>query len=352
MNNAFFTNEVYLGDEVSDRSFEWNRSIYSAYLNYSNKWGKFATQLGLRAEAVKEDADFLQSSTTNYELKNYENDYKEFYPSAFFTYDFSENTTFSINYSRRIDRPNPSQISPIREWNTPLITSLGNPELQPQFTNSLELGTQYKFKKGSLNVNLIYRKIQDQIFRFLMIDPADNNRTLMQFTNYDTTEGYGFEISSNYRPYKFWNINTSFDIFSNEIQDTNYEIVRSNPWNVRISQNFKISNTFSLQNFFMYRGEFEFLQGTMQPMWRMDLGARYSFMDGKATITARVSDIFKTFYAHAEIQNPFISEGTFRWEANTLYVGFSYNFGGKVKSRNDVHNKSDNSGNVGGGIGF
>ena len=352
LENTFLTDEIYLSNEVSDRSFDWTRNIFSAYTNYNNKWKKFGAQIGLRAESVTEDADFVQFNSTTNELKKYKNDYIELYPSAFLTYDYSDKITFSLNYSRRIDRPSPNQISPIREWNTPLITSLGNPDLQPQFTNSFELGTQYKFKNGSLNGNLIYRKINDQIFRSLSVDPADSIRTLMQFTNYDTTQGFGLELSSNYRPYKFWNINASFDIFSNEIQDSNYDVIRSNPWNARISQNFKINNSFSVQHFFMYRGEFEFVQGTMQPMWRMDLGARYSFMDGKASFTARVSDIFKTFYANANIRNPFLSEGTFRWEAQTLYVGFSYNFGGKVKSRNEVHNKSDNAGNVGGGIGF
>lgn len=100
----------------------------------------------------------------------------------------------------------------------------------------------------------------------------------------------------------------------------------------------------------MYRGPFKFIQGEMQEMWRMDLGMRYSFMDGKAAFTARVSDIFKTFNAEAHITNPTPGLGQFFWESQTLYVGFSYNFGGEVRKR-QLNQESNQSGG-GGGIGF
>ena len=100
----------------------------------------------------------------------------------------------------------------------------------------------------------------------------------------------------------------------------------------------------------MYRGKFKFVQGEMQPMWRMDLGARYTFMDGKATLSARVSDIFKTFHAEAHIDNPVPGIGKFHWESHTLYVGFSYNFGGDVRKRNIQQESHQQA--PGGGIGF
>ncbi len=37
----------------------------------------------------------------------------------------------------------------------------------------------------------------------------------------------------------------------------------------------------------------KFFQGEMLEMWRMDLGLRYTFMDGKAALSARVNDVFK-----------------------------------------------------------
>lgn len=331
--------------------FDFTRNIYSAYANYGQKFGKFAMQLGLRAEQVEEEADYFVEPTG---AGTYKSDYTEFYPSAFFTYDITEKGQLSLNYSRRVDRPGIGQITPVPEWRTATMLSIGNPELKPQFTNSYELGYLQRFKGGSLNATVFYRKVNDMIFRFLERDENDPNLINQRYINYDESDSYGLELSANYRPAKWWSFNASFDVFSNKfyLNDENLEVreVTGTPWNFRINNNITLLKNLSLQNFFMYRGKFKFVQGEMQPMWRMDLGARYTFMDGKASFNARVSDIFKTFHAEAHIDNPTPGIGRFNWESQTLYIGFSYNFGGDVRKRN-IQQES-NQAAPGGGIGF
>jgi len=327
-------------------NFDYTRNIYSAYANYGQKFGKFAMQLGIRAEQVEENADY---SVAPFGPGTYKNDYAEFYPSAFFTYDIAERSQISLNYSRRVDRPGISQITPVPEWSTATIQSFGNPDLKPQFTNSYELGYLQRFKGGSLNATVFYRKVNDMIIRYLENDANDPRIVNQMWANYDDSESYGFELSANCKPLKWWSFNSGFDIFSNKFYLGNKE-TRGTPWNFRINNNFKLLDNLSLQNFFMYRGKFKFVQGEMQPMWRMDLGARYTFMDGKASFTARMSDIFKTFHSVAHIDNPAHGVGNFNWESQTLYVGFSYNFGGNVRKR-DIQQESNHQA-PGGSIGF
>ncbi|WP_312133500.1 hypothetical protein [Empedobacter sp.] len=46
--------------------------------------------------------------------------------------------------------------------------------------------------------------------------------------------------------------------------------------------------------------------------------------------------------------NPDRATGKFRWEAHTMNIGFTYNFGGKVRNRAEAQqNKSEQSGGVG-----
>ncbi|MBA5629394.1 outer membrane beta-barrel family protein [Moheibacter lacus] len=330
--------------------FDYTRNIYSAYGNYGQKFGKFAMQLGVRVEQVDEKADYFVEPTGN---GIYETDYVEFYPSAFFTYEITEKGQISLNYSRRVDRPSIGQITPVPEWRTSTMLSIGNPELKPQFTNSYEMGYLQRFKGGSLNATVFYRRVNDMIFRYLERDENDPNLINQRYINYDGSDSYGLELSANYKPVKWWSFNASFDVFSNKfyLNNTDLEVkeVTGTPWNFRINNNITLLKNLSLQNFFMYRGKFKFVQGEMQPMWRFDLGARYSFMDGKATLSARVSDIFKTFNAEAHIDNPTPGIGKFYWESQTLYVGFSYNFGGDVRKRNiqQESNQSAPSGSIG-----
>src|SRR5690606_672659 len=233
-------------------------------------FGKFGVQLGVRAEMVEENADY---SVAPLGPGLYKNDYTEFYPSAFLTYDVTERGQLLLNYSRRVDRPSIGQITPVPEWSTSTMQSEGNPELKPQFTNSYELGYLQRFKGGSINATAFYRKVNDMIFRSLERNPHDSLIINQRWINYDDSESYGIELSANYKPLKWWNFNASFDIFANKFYLNNEEITGT-PWNFRINNNFTVVKDLSIQNFFMYRGPFKFIQGEMQPMWRMDLGAR------------------------------------------------------------------------------
>ena len=119
--------------------FDYSRDIYSAYATYGKTFEKWTYQIGLRAENVKVNADALSTEATNEtDLIAFDNDYFELYPSAFFTYSPSEKNAYQLSFSRRVDRPGIGQINPIREWSTPLISSFGNQNLEPQFTNSIE----------------------------------------------------------------------------------------------------------------------------------------------------------------------------------------------------------------------
>lgn len=347
-NNLLSDQEIEEGSIVftPNINFGLKRDIYSAYLNYGQKFGKLSMQLGVRAEQVEDRVRFDVAPTTSGQFKN---DYFELYPSVFFTYQLTEKDQLSLNYSRRVDRPRADQMSPVPEWTTSTMINKGNPDLKPQFTNSVELGYLKSIRGGSINAVVFYRRIEDNIFRTVDLNPENENIIVQKYVNYNSTESYGLELSANYRPIRWWSFNASFDAFSNELfYDTQRK--QSFQWNARANNNFTINKQLSIQNFFMYRGKFEFIQGESMPMWRLDLGARYSFMNGKATLSARVTDIFKTFYSEVNLTNPVNGKGKFQWESQTVYVGFSFNIGGDVRKRNIIRESEQSAG--GSGIGF
>ncbi|MCB0433468.1 MAG: TonB-dependent receptor, partial [Mangrovimonas sp.] len=166
--------------------FTYSRDIYSAYVTYGKNYEKWSYQVGLRAETVAVDNNAKQYNDdgTTEDFK-FENDYFQIYPSAFFTYTPSEKNTFQLSYSRRVDRPGVDQVNPIREWSTPLISSYGNPELEPQFTNSLEVNYTRNLKKGSITAGVFYRIIEDEINRALYVDRIDLDKTILTFDNFE-----------------------------------------------------------------------------------------------------------------------------------------------------------------------
>lgn len=344
--------------------FDYNRDIYSAYFTYGKTFEKWNYQVGVRAEQVNETADALQTfddnSTT---LIPFENDYFQIYPSAFINYNPSEKNSYQLSFSRRVDRPGLEQVNPIREWSTPRISSFGNPKLQPQFTNSIETNYTRHLKNGSITAGIFYRLIEDVINRFIYIDRTDitTANSILSYENFDNSTAFGIELSSNYKPTKWWNFNASFDLYSQmqkgitEIIDTddlpNATVddilsretqVENVVWNMRLFNNFKVTKSLSLSLFSMYRGKEKGIQFTREPMFMVNTGLRYSFLeDDKATFSFNYNDILNTMQFEFEGTTPYPSLGAFNWESNTWNIALAYKFGGgkyralKRKQRDD-----------------
>ncbi|HRV54382.1 MAG: TonB-dependent receptor [Flavobacteriaceae bacterium] len=349
--------------------FTYSRDIYSAYVTYGKNYEKWSYQVGLRAETVAVDNNAKQYNDdgTTEDFK-FENDYFQIYPSAFFTYTPSEKNTFQLSYSRRVDRPGVDQVNPIREWSTPLISSYGNPELEPQFTNSLEVNYTRNLKKGSITAGVFYRIIEDEINRALYVDRIDLDKTILTFDNFENTSAYGIELSSNYRPTKWWSLNASFDLYSQKSKGISEELntaegqaptvndivakkveVDNLVWNVRMNNNFSITKDLTFSLFGMYRGMQKGIQFERQPMYFVNTGLRYNFMQN-ATVSFNYNDIFNTMKFEFESDRPYPSKGEFNWESNSWYVGLSYRFGGNKYRAVQRKNRDNNEKSGGGGF--
>ena len=369
--------------------FDYARDIYSLYANYNRKFGKFAVQVGARFESVQVTADTREDFTAgvvttdlsniatnenvtvtvdgNSVLRSFDNDYTQVYPSAFVTYNPSEKNQYQLSYSRRIDRPGIGQVNPIREFATPLISSFGNTSLQPQFTNSIEANYTRSFEKGSITGGVFFRAIEDEINRAVFVDRLDLTRVILTHENFDDTEAYGIEISGNYRPYKWWNFNASFDLFTQTqtgitesldnagnnptIDDIITERVEvdNTAWNFRLINNFKATKDLTFTAFIFYRGGNRNLQFEIEPIFFTNIGARYTFLNRKMTASLNYNDIFNTMKFQFDGQRPFTQTGEFNWESNTIFAGLSYRFGGgkyraKSRKRRDNDEKQGSGG--------
>ncbi|SDR08288.1 outer membrane beta-barrel family protein [Flagellimonas zhangzhouensis] len=351
------------GNLVSTPStkFVYAMDIYSAYATFGQTYKKWSYQVGARIENVEVQAD------TN-AVRSFTDKYTEIYPSAFVTFSPNEKDQLQVSYSRRVDRPGLGQVNPIREFATPLISSFGNPELVPQFTSSYEANYTKRIKNGSVTGGVFYRSISDEINRAIYVDRLDLNKTILTYDNFDKTSAYGIEVSYNYKPIKWWSINGSFDLFSQtqrgitetlnttDPNPTEDDIVQENvevdntAWNLRMNNSFTVTKKLSLQAFGFYRGRNKSIQFDAQPMYFVNLGARYSFAEGKGTLSLNYNDIFNTMRFAFEGDYPYEQEGAFNWESNNIYVGASYRFGSGKNRAKQRKRRDSNTKQGGGGI--
>ncbi len=332
IDNMFITSN----SDSFNSSYSYNRDIYSFYTSYTKTIGKWDYQVGARLENYDVKGLFKQ---VNANVELFEDKIFSVYPSAFLKYTPNTETqknSYQISFSRRVDRPGLDQINPIRVWSSARVTNVGNPNLRPQFTSSIEANyTRRLNNKGSITSGIFYRTISNEITRFAFQDLQQPSRILFSYNNYEDNTAYGFELSGNYKPLNWWNFNASFDIYAQTQKGVaeNVEVEVDNVlYNIKMTNNFKVNNDLTFQLFGLYRGANKNLQFETEAFYFVNAGARYSFANRKGTLSLNMNDIFKTQQFSFNGYRPITQKGEFSWNSRTIYIGLSYRFGGKGNS--------------------
>ncbi|MEL7145502.1 MAG: TonB-dependent receptor family protein, partial [Bacteroidota bacterium] len=279
---------------LRDATFDFDRDIYSSYVTIGKPAGKWAYQLGLRTEHFEVIGEFQESGE---QLRKREDFLFSLYPSGYlrFTPDpQSQKDVWTINFGRRVDRPGLGQVSPIRVWSSARITNIGNPELVPQFTNSLEINYAKQYKRSSMILGVFLRDIHDEIIRFGFNDPDNEGNIFFSYNNYDRNQSYGIELSGSYKVNDWWNINSSADVYVQqqraEVSSALNEVQRILS-NFRMNHSFKLSDKISAQMLAAYRGPNTNLQYKIRGVYFLNIGARYQIMKGNGTLSLRLNDL-------------------------------------------------------------
>lgn len=339
----------------------YNQDIYSAYVTFGQTFGKFNYQVGSRLESYK-----VESKLSN--VTTFKDDYITLYPSAYLGYSLTSNDMFNLSYSKRVDRPSLQQTNPVRQYSTPLMTMVGNPELKPQFTNSVELNYTRMFaKRSSLTAGIYYRKIDDEINHVIYDDPDnDNPNALLQtFDNYKSNSAYGFEISANVILASWWNIQPAMDFSSikqtgivSELDSTTNQMkmtersITANAFNARLNSNFKATENLSFNLFGFFRGPVDGITMDSKSMYKIDAGVRYAVVKNKFSLSLRLNDIFNTMSYGFTSTYPYPSSGEFKWESRSVYFGVNYMFGGKKGQSLQRKSRDNNTKQSSGGGGL
>lgn len=350
-NQAIETTDNLTTTPKGNTRFTYNREIYSAYVNYTKELKKVALQIGLRFEQFSVDGLFSNTEQTN--TDPYSDEIFSVYPSTFLTFYPSENNEFQLGYSRRVDRPGVEQVTPIQEWNSPLIISVGNRTLEPQFTNSFEVNYTRTLSKGYLTLGAFYRETSNKIGRIINKDVLNPDRQLISYANYDSADSYGIEFSSSYKLTKWWTLRPSSSLYIQDSQgliNNIQETVKNTLFKARVSNSFKASKKIRFQLSGSCTGESQGVQFKVNPYFLVNASARMSVLDGNGSLSLRGTDIFDGYKLDFSATNPFPQTGNYTLEYSAIYLGFSYNFGsGKNRERERKYrekNETQGSGGV------
>lgn len=312
-----------LNDFFSD-GFNFKEDVYASYLSFRNKIGKIGYQGGLRAEYT-ETISQLESAE-----EPFVNNYFNLFPSAYLSYEIRQEEEFTANFSRRISRPNIWALAPIFGVGDLLNLSIGNPQLQPEFTNSYEVGYMKGWENYLLNATVYHRFSTDIQTRVIRLN--EDNVAIQTRENANSRASTGFELINQIQFTQWFDATLTGNFFYSEIQGENIEAGFNNSnfsWTVNLLANMAIPKFATLQVQGDYRGPIVLPQGEIEPLWGVNVGLRKDILDNKATVSLNVSDIFNTriFKIRTEDQR-FTQDRMFNRETRIGTLSFTYRFGG------------------------
>jgi outer membrane receptor protein involved in Fe transport len=315
------TNTVYVVNEDLTNNFEYNQKVLGVYGTAAYEKEKWGLKAGLRLEQTN-----LKTLLTNTNQSNEQN-FTNFFPTFHTSYKAGENFSLQAGYSKRIFRPSLRNLNPFFNIRNNFNISAGNPDLQPEFTDSYELTSIYKIGKASLSSSLYHRYTTEVIER---VSTYVDNITYSSPENIGTNSSIGFETNGKLRPNNWLTLtgDFNFNYFDRvgTFDSQNFDFSGSQ-WSTRLGSKIGLPADIDVEFTGNYRSGYETLQGSITGYAFLDMGIRKKIFKGKAIVNLGIRDVFES-----RVYERFVTQSTFETYNSSkrgrfITLGISYGFG-------------------------
>jgi len=330
-NEANFFNILPWGQTIDfnkTNSFNYKENINAAYLNYSKEIKKWGFQLGLRAENT--NANGYQKGNAQRTDSSFNRSYTNVFPTSYITYTANEKNQYTINFGRRIDRPSYQDLNPFVFYLDNFTYNKGNPFLQPQISNNVELAYTYnQFITATLNYS-----VTNKIFQESMIQ--DGYATIVQTNNIGTKTNYGVSTNIQYEAKKIFSSNIylayTHDNYKGEVAGDKLD-VSADMYLISLNNQFKFSKGWNAELSGWYRTKGVEGQLLINPLSQVTMAIQKQVLKNKGTFKFGVRDIFLTNFPSGIIRFS-KTEANFsnRRDTRIFSLSFTYRFGKSFKA--------------------
>jgi outer membrane receptor protein involved in Fe transport len=359
LNNEYYVLDPQ-GAVLTDLSntLEYKENINAFYTQYGFKVNKFSYLFGLRWEDTNIQVNLLD--TNEFNTKKYNN----LFPSAFISYEISDQSNFTASYSKRLSRPRGRFMNPAVNYSSNINIFQGNPDLDPSLTDKYDIGYIKRWDKLTFNTSAYFEDTKD-VFSFVRSPNGKNVNGIPVIVskpiNLGKEQKFGFEFTLNYTPFKWWKVNSNFNFFNvqttgeNSYIDADGNTVvqdldnKANSWFARINSKVTLPYKIDWQLTAMYNGEQKTAQGKNLGQFGMNTAFSKDILKDKATVAFNISDVFNSrimkSYTYLENQN---SYGEMQFRKRQFNLSFTYRFN-KAKNERDKNATPKNDGGGEGG---
>lgn len=331
------------------------------YAQFRSKINRFGYQLGLRTEISNIDVDF--SSLSLGSSAPISKNYTGLFPSVFLSYDLGGDNSnqLLLNYSRRINRPRSWFLIPFNSFNLNDDRNLfaGNPDLNPEYVNSFELGYAIQKKKFTINPTIYLRRTQDETQMVVVRENPNSEILQTRPYNVGSQTNIGLDVNATADILPWWKIIASLDLFRYQTKGSFFDPNLMNEprsfdgkgfsARTRLTNTFKLDKTTNIQIQGFFRGAEKTASDERKANYVVNFGANKTIWKGSGTIAFNIQDIFNSrAMERYSYGGDFERYSYMQWQPRQFSVSLTYRFkqGEKVeqpKRKKDI-NANDNSG--------
>lgn len=322
-------------DPDGSNSFRYKEEIYAGYLSYHNRFNDtWNLQAGIRLEQTKGTGTSFTLDQTN------TRDYLDFFPNISIEQQLSDNYKLTYSYSRRITRPDYELMNPFLFYLDPNTSIVGNPDIEPQISDSFKLGQTF-FNKYNLMLSYNYDK---NYMAELPQTDRITGQTLLTTKNLEYFKSYNATLVAPLKLAPFWQTNNTLVLtqqnYKMRIDD---EVIKNNNFYYMAQSNHQLSlpADFKLEMNASLRGPMAYGIYNIDGQWWVDAGIKKSFLNDKLNVTLRASDIFKSMdmKIDARYGGNYFNLNQYFWQ-QAVSINLRYNFSQGNKTEREARKDS------------
>lgn len=304
--------------------FEADQTVHALYATYERPFGeKLSAQFGLRLEQAEVEIEDVTNAVRASQ------DYFRAYPTGHLQYKLTDTQTLRASYSRRIQRPQPTQLNPFISYSDPLNLRSGNPNLEPQETDSFEAMWQMRRGQSFYQATAYYRDTT-KAFTEVATD-IGGGVLLTRPENLGARRDLGVELTASGSLRPTLRYNASVNLFRQEIDASGIPNARDREGDMltgRVSLNWQATPKDFVQVSGFWQGDQLLAQGTRESGGMLNLGYRRKLNDTLSLqFTAR--DILNSFGGATTYDAPLFREKVEQdLNLRAFYLGLTWSFGG------------------------
>ena len=290
-------------DSVSSTHFNYSQHIHAAYVTMGGAiFEGFTAQAGLRLEYTN-----MQGHDKNHpDTEPISKKYWQLYPTLHLSYEINKDQSIQLSYSRRVRRPHFWDLNPYLDVREGEQLSFGNPNLDPEFTNAIELSYNLGINKMNIFTSAYFRQTNNMMTRYgfmwdettaeryspwMPYNPEYDGYWASTWQNLSTGLNYGMEFILDYQIAKWWKINVSLNLYESSIKGT--ELLDNKDqsaflWSGKFSSYMNLPKSWTIQLSGQYRAPWLDLQTEMYASYWADLAIKKDVLKKRGTMYRRL----------------------------------------------------------------